>query len=353
MKDLRAFTIIAILIFIGLLCLKRGSKNSARDNGDTHAQYQNTKDIFIENKPLARAHTLRDLRYAYTGSWGKNKPYDNSVNNNFTFPNGNRNHVVQNAKKKNDKNKKTAKKQPVKKYYANKPRYQNEFTEDDHPDYSNNSNYGYQSTGQNVNANAPGADQEEKKLTASEYFAQIVKTKSINTLLNDLREGKTTTTVFYQVMEMLLAPSQKQDNLRILAYQAMGSIHSTRSFELIATHGSQETSSNVKSVAQTALASYSNITYINVLNSELNNSADAVRIAASQAINHLVLQVMQTYGQGNHGGVVAVQEYINRLRTILTPTLNTINTLIQSGHLSQQVLADFTNTRNTLTQFLG
>jgi hypothetical protein len=354
MKNLKALVIVAILIFVGLLYMR--SENSPSENGGTgNAQF--AKNTAPKSALDADHSDVQSMQYAYTGNWAKNAPY-NPPSNSFAFqqPVNSRNQVAQNKKDDKKKTKKTAAKKKVVKFYKGKSRYGRSFSGNTSADEDLNYNGNFYG-GNNAQPAQPGNnDDDDKKLSAQEYLVLVMQAKNFDRLLSDLRAGKTTISVFYEVVTTVLA-MQNQDALKVSAYQALGQLPSAKSFELIASHKSRETSPTVTAAAQTALNVYmTSPNYLGILTQELGNSNTQVRIIASQGINQIVSQIMLSMGQGNgtgNGGMVYTQQFITQLRTRLQPTLSALNRYLQGSNLDSQVAASFTTTRDTLSRFLS
>jgi len=353
MNDLRNTTIAAIAIFAGLVLWKSHSHKTEAD-----PIVQNTaraQDILKHNFQNGQTDSIDNLRSAYTGSWAKNHVVQ-QPDNTYSFQQPTaalQKHIPAIVKKDNKKKaKKVAKKTRTKYRYYTGPHYQNTFKYDGDDKIAGPQPAGIFSQNNNPTPSAGGGNI-EKKLSAKEYLEKILATKKIDFLVKDYKSHDTDAKTFYAVMDSLLAPTQTDPRVRLLAYQAMGDIPTNaQSFIEIAKHVNQE-AATVQPTARQDLQAYATIYQMTQLNTVITtNSESSVRIVAAQIVQTVAQQIYSnsSSGSGGHGGLVYTEQVREQY---FGPLHNTLTRLLSAGNLDAQVASAFTNANNAISRLIN
>lgn len=328
-------------------------KNAISSNKEASKLKQNLRNQFsnrIEAKHIER------LKYAYTGKWAKNEVKDSQSDGGYSFsaPAGTRNLITPTSKKidKNKKKKvaaktktkaKVAKKSKKGLFHNNYENYKNDDLGATNSPYPANPYY----TQPNPQDRTPSEDENEKKLSAQEWVELITKSNSVSELV--AAYGKIGQNLFYSVVESLL--SSPSEGSKKLGFQALSQVPSAMSFMKTAQHLNDDMSTAMKTYAQGTLQVYEKPDQVRVLNAVLNSKDAVVKILAATIIRNVTSSIVQAQASSGEN-VVYTEAQLKLYNTLLTQSLNVINTALEAG-VEATVAASFTSARTILVEFLS
>lgn len=358
----------ATLSALGILIFGLSFLLYPKKQDPTHAQTPSPHQVHTTQDSQAYLKNNKDLdslKKAYTGNWFKNKASSQEEGTfGFPSPENTRNTLAtqkqdpkKNAKKDNKKKKKNkAKLQAFKKRAKPQGRRASSPTSSNlnprtSPTYASN-------MVQTPNAQDPISDQEdsnEQKWTVEELFSQATENHDITMLVQLFKSGKISNDLFYGVVDRLF--QEENEAHHSLGFLALSQTPSILSLSKHVSYLATEKSDAVKALATQYLEIYKDISNVNILNIGLNSQEPQIQNASAlylQKTADYLIKTQSSDSSGDNRNPSSIPHLVlSRYIYILQKSLRILESHLQSGDLSPQLVAIFNQSKSQIDYFLN